>query len=129
MFDYYVCFFFKQKTAYEMRISDGVQTCALPVFALADHPCQRHAGPGAAQRAYQRHDVGGVAERGQPQQADRGWSHRVGGGRNNGIGRHALVRLAGWPRRSEEHTSELQSLMRISYAVFCLKKKNITQPP
>src|SRR3546814_4371347 len=27
------------------------------------------------------------------------------------------------PRRSEEHTSELQSLMRISYAVFCLKKK------
>src|SRR3546814_5430533 len=29
-------------------------------------------------------------------------------------------------RRSEEHTSELQSLMRISYAVFCLKKKNIT---
>src|SRR3546814_3275311 len=33
--------------------------------------------------------------------------------------------------RSEEHTSELQSLMRISYAVFCLKKKNktITQNP
>src|SRR3546814_1545487 len=30
--------------------------------------------------------------------------------------------LAPW--RSEEHTSELQSLMRISYAVFCLKKKN-----
>src|SRR3546814_2060839 len=33
-----------------------------------------------------------------------------------------LSRLA--PCRSEEHTSELQSLMRISYAVFCLKKKN-----
>src|SRR3546814_4781868 len=33
----------------------------------------------------------------------------------------------GWPSRSEEHTSELQSLMRISYAVFCLKKKiNLT---
>src|SRR3546814_1633432 len=30
--------------------------------------------------------------------------------------------------RSEEHTSELQSLMRISYAVFCLKKKNKQQP-
>src|SRR3546814_10814975 len=30
---------------------------------------------------------------------------------------------ARWRRRSEEHTSELQSLMRISYAVFCLKKK------
>src|SRR3546814_3888269 len=41
-----------------------------------------------------------------------------------------LFRLSGTPqhprraRRSEEHTSELQSLMRISYAVFCLKKKN-----
>src|SRR3546814_3070647 len=31
--------------------------------------------------------------------------------------------------RSEEHTSELQSLMRISYAVFCLKKKNRTTSP
>src|SRR3546814_6511699 len=30
--------------------------------------------------------------------------------------------------RSEEHTSELQSLMRISYAVFCLKKKTTTRP-
>src|SRR3546814_1630152 len=30
-------------------------------------------------------------------------------------------------RRSEEHTSELQSLMRISYAVFCLKKKKVEQ--
>src|SRR3546814_6549575 len=31
---------------------------------------------------------------------------------------------AAWKVRSEEHTSELQSLMRISYAVFCLQKKN-----
>src|SRR3546814_8689269 len=31
-------------------------------------------------------------------------------------------------RRSDEHTSELQSLMRISYAVFCLKQKKITHP-
>src|SRR3546814_5277890 len=31
--------------------------------------------------------------------------------------------------RSEEHTSELQSLMRISYAVFCLKKKKHNIPP
>src|SRR3546814_1422151 len=34
---------------------------------------------------------------------------------------------AGVPLRSEEHTSELQSLMRISYAVFCLKKKKQQQ--
>src|SRR3546814_9184711 len=42
---------------------------------------------------------------------------RAGGG--DGPRRTAYPR-----RRSEEHTSELQSLMRISYAVFCLKKKN-----
>src|SRR3546814_997687 len=35
-----------------------------------------------------------------------------------------LAQVARDRRRSEEHTSELQSLMRISYAVFCLKKKN-----
>src|SRR3546814_7324103 len=40
-----------------------------------------------------------------------------------GPGHRLSLRLRpGW--RSEEHTSELQSLMRISYAVFCLKKKN-----
>src|SRR3546814_2950173 len=36
---------------------------------------------------------------------------------------NAFVARANVPDRSEEHTSELQSLMRISYAVFCLKKK------
>src|SRR3546814_7182986 len=35
--------------------------------------------------------------------------------------------IPGLEKRSEEHTSELQSLMRISYAVFCLKKKTNTQ--
>src|SRR3546814_7093916 len=44
------------------------------------------------------------------------------------VGRHFVARhapnLLGIGLRSEEHTSELQSLMRISYAVFCLKKKN-----
>src|SRR3546814_7874578 len=35
------------------------------------------------------------------------------------------VQMRSAARRSEEHTSELQSLMRISYAVFCLKKKTI----
>src|SRR3546814_7087888 len=44
-----------------------------------------------------------------------------------GIPAETIRRLAGelaHAARSEEHTSELQSLMRISYAVFCLKKKN-----
>src|SRR3546814_6116989 len=44
-----------------------------------------------------------------------------GGQHGNEGGRSDHVHGASW--RSEEHTSELQSLMRISYAVFCLKKK------
>src|SRR3546814_3629562 len=52
------------------------------------------------------------------------------------LARHGAIALLGTARlarqktqdpvRSEEHTSELQSLMRISYAVFCLKKKKTT---
>src|SRR3546814_7842533 len=57
---------------------------------------------------------------------------QVGGGRDNRVVRvHRLLQrieaaLAQVGERSEEHTSELQSLMRISYAVFCLKKKKKT---
>src|SRR3546814_3438560 len=39
---------------------------------------------------------------------------------------HFIIDVQRYPARSEEHTSELQSLMRISYAVFCLKKKKNT---
>src|SRR3546814_9722186 len=53
---------------------------------------------------------------------------RLVGGDDRGPGPHDQQRAAGEGERdggdrSEEHTSELQSLMRISYAVFCLKKK------
>src|SRR3546814_4196096 len=70
---------------------------------------------------------------------DRGGAHLAQGSRRGhalGLPRHRQVRRPrrdhgrGNPLRSEEHTSELQSLMRISYDVFCLKKKltNITTP-
>src|SRR3546814_2267294 len=52
---------------------------------------------------------------------------RPAGGRGRRVGisvDHPKFQLRGLADRSEEHTSELQSLMRISYAVFCLKKKN-----
>src|SRR3546814_2056459 len=49
----------------------------------------------------------------------------IGLGAHFHVGKFFLARLL--ERRSEEHTSELQSLMRISYAVFCLKKKQITK--
>src|SRR3546814_1261687 len=69
----------------------------------------------------------GRLERGQPLEVD--------GVRVTGIGADSRLRLPGLEvqapafekiARSEEHTSELQSLMRISYAVFCLKKKKPT---
>src|SRR3546814_9026925 len=51
------------------------------------------------------------------------WGVRSGrGGSQNGL-HHAVIVHDAHEGRSEEHTSELQSLMRISYAVFCLKNK------
>src|SRR3546814_6004820 len=54
--------------------------------------------------------------------AQAGWYGALAIGHQAGRGKIADPRAA--ERRSEEHTSELQSLMRNSYAVFCLKKKN-----
>src|SRR3546814_1050661 len=59
-----------------------------------------------------------------PYRSDRGArDHHVDCGAVYLIDRHAAHRGRQNHHRSEEHTSELQSLMRISYAVFCLKKK------
>src|SRR3546814_3614438 len=51
------------------------------------------------------------------------WTRDFGLHRNEEPVRDDGYRAINWRSRSEEHTSELQSLMRISYAVFCLKKK------
>src|SRR3546814_4208792 len=79
---------------------------------------------GEAQRlreARQRVFRGGRGGLGQPRQAVRGDQAAARGLR-------PLQRaVVDGVERSEEHTSELQSLMRISYAVFCLKKKNKAQ--
>src|SRR3546814_5493014 len=45
-----------------------------------------------------------------------------------GLSQKQIATMLGHKQRSEEHTSELQSLMRISYAVFCLKKKKTKRP-
>src|SRR3546814_10175662 len=54
----------------------------------------------------------------------RWWLHFPGSGREWRCARNHGSGSFRQHRRSEEHTSELQSLMRISYAVFCLNKKN-----
>src|SRR3546814_4048482 len=64
--------------------------------------------------------------RGQRRAQDQRDEHRQRHRRHDG-NRELAIDDAGRPARSEEHTSELQSLMRISYAVFCLKKKNNEQ--
>src|SRR3546814_2426142 len=72
------------------------------------------AGQGDRSCGTDRHVIGGAI--GDGRGADGGGGGGTDGGFRRRIGH----------RRSEEHTSELQSLMRISYAVFCLKKKTKT---
>src|SRR3546814_5323889 len=100
-------FFFKQKTAYEMRISDwSSDVCSSDLSpALPSVAAGYRAGPAGEFR------LGGTDRW---QDADRGWP---------GADVSVLFLRDAYHSRSEEHTSELQSLMRISYAVFCLKKK------
>src|SRR3546814_3614663 len=76
----------------------------------------RRAGPRVPRGARRSPRIAGAA------QSPRHCAVRDGGARFLAGAGGQLQRAA---RRSEEHTSELQSLMRISYAVFCLKKKNI----
>src|SRR3546814_8172131 len=104
-----------------MRISDWSQTCALPISPINAHLLHLHAGidvqaePGAHLLL-----TGGEARLIDAVAAELGVEV---GGMDTPI---SIDPESGRPwreRRSEEHTSELQSLMRISYAVFCLKKK------
>src|SRR3546814_7887996 len=120
-------FFFKQKTAYEMRISDwSSDVCSsdldersrLPRSAAA---LRRQFGDPVA--LSQRHRLRRYRGRFQPgERGDRGAGARDRQpALRSGAGTECGDRAG--ELRSEEHTSELQSLMRISYAVFCLKKK------
>src|SRR3546814_6047309 len=131
----FLFFFFKQKTAYEMRISDGSSdVCSSDLrLHLVEQP--RHHGGDAVEMSGTMRTVEHVGDAGYAHAhgvlraerihlRDRGLPHQVaaGGLESLGIGLRR-ARIASEVFRSEEHTSELQSLMRISYAVFCLKKK------
>src|SRR3546814_3997338 len=66
-------------------------------------------------------------ERAKNKRLSKRYGTRLSGGLFNFLSGDQQAEIASEPasqNRSEEHTSELQSLMRISYAVFCLKKKN-----
>src|SRR3546814_2547059 len=141
-------FFFKQKTAYEMRISDWSSDVCSSDLAGVGH---RHGtgvarartnftGSGLYPRTFRSEDQAQRQLQARRQEAQRlqfDLCHSVH--RRGQTLLHGVCQPAERPptsaapedrsdlqlcrQRSEEHTSELQSLMRISYAVFCLKKK------
>src|SRR3546814_5428355 len=131
----HVFFFYKQKTAYEMRISDwSSDVCSSDLGDEERIRREPRADIGRLERvAAERQDT--ADEREPTDRSQRSQEVHLICPRAPGPRRQA------WPisspaasvsgcccapacwRRSEEHTSELQSRMRISYAVFCLKKK------
>src|SRR3546814_9056189 len=123
------CFFFSSRRRHtRCALVTGVQTCALPISEIVD---LLRTGSSVAQRSLLGHGwIQGVKD------ALKHWwliircsgigcligiVPGVGGSVVDWVAYAHTVQSA--KDRSEEHTSELQSLMRISYAVFCLKKK------
>src|SRR3546814_6998199 len=125
-------FLFKQKTAYEMRISDwssDVCSSDLPELDFVMYEAEEHEVPVPA--VFQACGNEGIFSIAYPLLADDGTSRL-----KQGVEGSVFAPDRDFPTvqaleptllrsglRSEEHTSELQSLMRISYAVFCMKTK------
>src|SRR3546814_9987966 len=150
--DFLYYFFFSSRRRHtRCALVTGVQTCALPIWVGQDRhiipgerqhlvrPRQDRRPAGRLVEAENRREVAeglaapvgdiGFAHAGDPLQKleDRGVVERLAGdpaacrpGRDDDA-RH--TETGADRQRSEEHTSELKSLMRSSYAVFCLKKK------
>src|SRR3546814_8427707 len=115
-----VFFFSSRRRHTRCALVTGVQTCALPIYlcgGFGKWPAKQQQGAGRQQKSQQRG----------PQTGAMAGLHLLG--RDSGGMHTAAVQSihADAINRSEEHTSELQSLMRNSYAVFCLKKKTKKQ--
>src|SRR3546814_9755616 len=119
----FLFFFFKQETAYEMRISDwSSDVCSSDLGATVGHGPVREGDS----RKFSADDPGQILITRMEPGAYRYFreNRRYADGTTFAVSfykPHENPEPA--MNRSEEHTSELQSLMRISYAVFCLKKK------
>src|SRR3546814_9109600 len=137
----FIFFFSSRRRHTRCALVTGVQTCALPISGQGGeiHVSQ---GPNLYVRDRDQRGAGvhtrGRANRAAPRLSTRspGLGYCIARGRANVEQRDILrdkhrrreasagpERAIHASRRSEEHTSELQSLMRISYAVLCLKKK------
>src|SRR3546814_5871693 len=133
-------FFFNQKTAYEMRISDwssDVCSSDLAITALSERMKLDQLRAVAAVPAA---PSGGLAEwptmasqpaaaTEKPDAEPRSWAQRISALHRSSVDLTSelpVLETSAVPLvRSEEHTSELQSLMRISYAVSCLQKTHM----
>src|SRR3546814_4182246 len=124
----YCCFFFSSRRRHtRCALVTGVQTCALPICRSSP------AKAGECMELWAQNPPGleSIVHRGTEHtwlDAKRTRLRRAGIGRRHRRrcverGDHVSPPESIIFIRSEEHTSELQSLMRISYAVFCLKKK------
>src|SRR3546814_1757467 len=120
--------FFKQKTAYEMRISDwSSDVCSSDLLGPAAGAGTAARGGCVNKQCTARYPAESACRQDDPSTA----GHQrlddphvsLSGGYGQLLAARFDIRCQRPRSRSEEHTSELPSLMRISYAVFCLKKK------
>src|SRR3546814_7548019 len=132
-------FFFSSRRRHTIcALVTGVQTCALPISASRHFSMEASMGIPII-RLSERWDwvVGGTKFDLGPRTSRRPELGRCSSSQETPVGGLWLAAPESWRRpwayrwrdvfRSEEHTSELQSLMRISYAVFCLKKKTMNE--
>src|SRR3546814_3457096 len=126
--------FFKKKTAYEMRISDwSSDVCSSDLSERMTRAGGSDRSTSIVSPSRLKSSSTLNSRKLRPslswpcmKSIDQTWL--MDSGTASGSGRSRTRRFFGLiRRRSEEHTSELQSLMRISYAVFCLKKKKNKQ--
>src|SRR3546814_6385709 len=126
-------FFSSSRRHTRCALVTGVQTCALPIYRARLRPTEHpgngaqildRAAFGAARRArpdLQRRDLGDRRHRAKEILETRRFVNEPALGGEGGVRQRGHRRGV---TRSEEHTSELQSLMRTPYAVFCLKNKH-----
>src|SRR3546814_3217033 len=125
-------FFFKQKTAYEMRISDWSSDVCSSDLSIPPGAARQQLGKGEPRSSWHPHcrrlSATGTGLDYEPEATD-ALFRDLDAAVCIGLGAQlcqSQYRLAGYDYRSDEHTSELQSLMRLSCAVFCLKKTKST---
>src|SRR3546814_8802228 len=118
----FVFFFFKQKTAYEMRISDWSSDVCSSDLAKAQDYAKLAGFRGVELVSISEGSFGGGPQ--PPMPYARGMVAAEAKATPVEPGQVANTLTLNFQyRRSEEHTAELQSLMSISYAVFCLNRK------